>query len=216
MRVSPLHKRRESYSNNGSSNIVSGTQFEDDEEAQLLEREELEFEDAALPTRSPRTQRSGLWSLLRGPDQPHILTIRPYIPELQQSPIMWLEARKFNKKLALAGVLLLWFLIFCIIMAGQLPIRDSDGNHVQNLDCVDTLWKRKNECGIDGIDCRPFGNQSFSFRCPANCASVRVLNPYTIGPLEYNYRPLVIGTGTYVTHCIQSFHERILILFAIY
>ncbi|KAG7293877.1 hypothetical protein NEMBOFW57_003937 [Staphylotrichum longicolle] len=73
--------------------------------------------------------------------------------------------------------------------------RDATGTPIRHIDCVDTLWRRNNECGLDGLDCRPFSNTSFAFRCPADCASVRVLNPHHVGPLDVNYRPLVVGGG---------------------
>lgn len=66
-----------------------------------------------------------------------------------------------------------------------------------DLACTDALWKRKNECGLDGVSCRPFANSSFAFRCPANCAGVMVLNPRPVGALDVVYRPWVIGDGLY-------------------
>jgi hypothetical protein len=168
-----------------------------DEEAQLLRREELDFEDNSLPIHNTSTRRQGFLNFLRGPEPPQIQTIRPYFPLFQQSPIKLLKARGLDKPASLVVVLLLWFFIFAWFLTSQLPIRDSNGDNVLNLDCVDTLWRRKNGCGIDGIDCRPFGNQSFAFRCPAKCGDVKLLNPHVVGSLEVNYRPLVIGTGQY-------------------
>ena len=165
-----------------------------DEEAHLLTREEMDFEDNALPARSGR--RTFL-RFLRGPEPPRIQSIQPVFPAIQAYPAQWTEAHGFNKPIWLFAVLLLWLVIFVWFLTAQLPLRDGDGNSVINLDCVDTLWKRKNECGIDGIDCRPFSNHSFAFRCPAKCGDVQILNPHIVGPLEVNYRPLVIGTGFY-------------------
>jgi hypothetical protein len=68
---------------------------------------------------------------------------------------------------------------------------------VINLDCVDTLWYRNNDCGIDGVNCHPFSNRTFAFRCPAKCTDVHVLNPRHVGPVDVNYRSLVIGSGPY-------------------
>ncbi|KAF1843443.1 uncharacterized protein K460DRAFT_368343 [Cucurbitaria berberidis CBS 394.84] len=198
MRSSPRYKRSDDYNDNEPNSTITCTQADADEEAQWLRREELGFEDDSL--QAPpilRNQRTSFWTFLRGPEPPRIQVIRPIFPLIQKSPIRVLEARRVNKNVLLAIVLLLWFLIFILFLTAQLPIRDGDGNHVLNLDCVDTLWRRKNECGINGIDCRPFSNQSFAFRCPAKCAEVQLLNPHMVGPLEVNYRPLVIGTGPY-------------------
>ncbi|KAF1834039.1 LCCL domain-containing protein [Decorospora gaudefroyi] len=177
---------------------MTGTPPSTDEEAQLL-REELDFEDNTPHTRShgPKSGLERSINFLRGPEPPRVQYLRPYFPSVQRRLIDCFEARGFNKPVSVVIVLLLWFFMFVWFLSAQLPIQDGDGNSVLNLDCVDTLWKRKNECGIDGIDCRPFGNQTFAFRCPAKCGDVQILNPHIVGPLEVNYRPLVIGTGRY-------------------
>lgn len=48
-------------------------------------------------------------------------------------------------------------------------------------------------CGLNGDECRPFDDASFAFRCPAGCRQTILLEPYTVGDQDYNYRPLVIG-----------------------
>lgn len=169
-----------------------------DEEAQLLPaQEEFEFE---APQSGSNQRRGGILGKLQGPQPPQIQTIKPLFPNIQWGPLLFLNRyspRKQQQLLLLAATLLFWLLVFVGFLTLQLPIWDRDGKQVINLDCVDTLWRPKNECGIDGVDCRPFGNTSFRFRCPADCASVRVLNPRAIGPLDVNYRSLVVGDGTY-------------------
>jgi hypothetical protein len=181
----------------GNVTMADATRYADEEA--LLLREELDFEDNALHARIhiPNTRLLRVLDFLRGPEPPRIQIIRPWFPTIQQRPIQWFEARGFNRPISLVALLLFWLLTFIWFLSAQLPLRDGDGNDVVNLDCVDTLWKRKNECGIDGINCRPFSNQSFTFRCPAKCGDVQLLNPHVVGPLEVNYRPLVIGTGRY-------------------
>ena len=179
---------------------IAETESDTGEEAQLLLREELGFQDNA--NAYPETRRRGhnTLKLLAGPNPPRIQHIRPFYPGLQQALPNLLKRRfpRRQQQLALlGGVLLTWLLIFAIFLSSQLPIRDGEGRHVVNVDCADTLWRPKNECGVDGIDCRPFENTQFSFRCPANCASVKVLNPRAVGPIDVNYRPLVIGDGVY-------------------
>jgi LCCL domain len=51
-------------------------------------------------------------------------------------------------------------------------------------------------CGLDGEQCEPFNNSSFSFLCPSNCASAQVLEPHTIGSQEIIYRTMVVGGPT--------------------
>ncbi|KAF1944993.1 hypothetical protein EJ02DRAFT_431851 [Clathrospora elynae] len=201
MRRSLQYKRTDDPIDDDANDTIHvvNAQGHADEEAQLLRTEELEFEDNELLARGLQTRPRprGLWGFLCGPEPPRVQAIRPYFPALQRSPIKLLEARRLNKPISLIIVLLLWFLIFTWFLAAQLPIRNDDNDSVLNLDCVDTLWRRKNECGVNGIDCRPFSNQSFAFRCPAKCSDVKLLNPHFVGPLEVNYRPLVIGTGQY-------------------
>lgn len=50
-----------------------------------------------------------------------------------------------------------------------------------------------NGCGLNGDLCRPFNNATYSFRCPANCASTKVLNPRAVGDQDINYDQFVIG-----------------------
>jgi hypothetical protein len=57
------------------------------------------------------------------------------------------------------------------------------------------FWHRNggNDCGLNGNNCRPFADATFTFRCSGNCASTQVLNPYPVGDQEIVYHPLVIG-----------------------
>jgi hypothetical protein len=197
MRDSTQDGRTHDPADDEINDTAAGAAAYADEEAQLLRREELDFEDNSLPIYNTNTRRRGFLNFLRGPEPPQIQTIQPWFPLFQQSPIKLLKTRGLDKPASLVVVLLLWFVIFVSFLTAQLPIRDGNGDNVLNLDCVDTLWRRKNGCGIDGINCRPFSNQSFAFRCPAKCGDVQLLNPHVVGSLEVNYRPLVIGTGQY-------------------
>jgi hypothetical protein len=192
MRDSLQHKRSDDH-----NDTITGNEDDDVEEGQSLLREEFGFDDSALPTYHEPSRTRSFWNIWYGPDSPRPLAIRPIFPLLQKAPLKLLDAHGSKKYILLGTTLFLWFLFFTVFLHSQLPIRNGDGNYVLNLDCTDTLWRRKNECGVDGIDCRPFSNQSFAFRCPAKCSDVKILNPHVVGPDEYNYRPLVIGKGPY-------------------
>lgn len=56
------------------------------------------------------------------------------------------------------------------------------------------------ECGLNGLECRPFQNNTFAFRCPATCETVRVLEPYIIGNTIINYQSLIVGGGGNATY----------------
>jgi hypothetical protein len=192
-----LDARRKSHDGNnigmGSLNGNGST----DVEARLLGRDGPGIEDESLSTHRHGVRKRGLRSLLLGPEPPRIHSIRPALPALQRSPINFLASRNISIKMLVAAVLLFWFIFFTLSLGSQLPLKDNEGKHVVNLDCVDTFWRRNNDCGIDGVDCHPFSNRAFAFRCPAKCADVRVLNPHHVGPIEVNYRSLVIGSETY-------------------
>ncbi|KAF2442954.1 hypothetical protein P171DRAFT_53206 [Karstenula rhodostoma CBS 690.94] len=185
----------------GAANQDVRMDVDADEEAQLLQREELDFEDnTAAQAGFKKPRASGLLGRLKGPDPPETQTINPFFAKAQEFLPTWLNRRfpeRRQQALLLGGVLGLWLIVFIISLSVQLPITDGLGRSVTNLDCTDTLWKPKNECGIEGINCHPFSNSSFSFKCPAKCASVKVLNPRAVGPLDVNYRPLVIGDDAY-------------------
>ena len=64
------------------------------------------------------------------------------------------------------------------------------------------------DCGLNGDLCRPFDEQSFAFRCPSGCSAAILLEPYNVGPEEYNYRPLVIGGKSFKSNAALSGHYR--------
>ncbi|KAF9694167.1 hypothetical protein EKO04_007886 [Ascochyta lentis] len=171
-----------------------------DEEAQLLLREEMEFEDTDLAKHQPAKRSAGFLGLLGGPQPPRPQKINPFFPSFQNGPAQLLKRllpRQKHQNFLLNAVLVAWLLIFLGFLAVELPTIDGDGSYVVNLDCTDSLWKRKNGCGVDGVNCHPFNNSSFAFRCPSKCADVQLLNAHAVGPFDANYRPLVVGTETY-------------------
>lgn len=52
-----------------------------------------------------------------------------------------------------------------------------------------------NGCGLDGMDCAPFNDTTFDFRCPAQCSNVILQNPRTVGDGEIAFVPLIVGGG---------------------
>ncbi|KAI0319431.1 hypothetical protein OF83DRAFT_1110248 [Amylostereum chailletii] len=61
--------------------------------------------------------------------------------------------------------------------------------------CSNTFWPAQDRCGLDGQNCLPFDNASFSFRCESACSTVFLHNPRTIGNQEMVYEPLIVGGG---------------------
>ncbi|KAF2733333.1 hypothetical protein EJ04DRAFT_389142, partial [Polyplosphaeria fusca] len=183
------------------------------EEARLLPTDEFEIEDDYTTYPKPSVTSRSWYHLSRTPVTQQI---KPFFPSVQEAPVRLLHRLlpKRNHKLGLLiGYLALYTALFILLLLAELPLQDGEGQHVINLDCVDTLWRRKNECGLDGIDCRPFTNTTFAFRCPADCAGVQLLNPRVIGPIEVNYRPLVVGDNPYRADsfvCASAIHAGII------
>lgn len=61
--------------------------------------------------------------------------------------------------------------------------------------CTAAYWSSNNNCGLDGTLCAPFFNSTFDFRCPAQCNSVILQNPRTVGNEQVVFQPLVVGGG---------------------
>jgi len=61
--------------------------------------------------------------------------------------------------------------------------------------CTSTYWLALDGCGLDGVNCQPFSDFTFQFRCPAQCRSVTLANVRTVGVEEPVYVPLVVGGG---------------------
>ncbi|KAL1653079.1 hypothetical protein SLS61_004325 [Didymella pomorum] len=170
------------------------------EEAQLLLREEFDFEDSDLAKQQYTERPSGYSHFLSGPHPSRPQKIRPFLPSIQEAPARLLNkilARRDYRSLFLNAVLVIWLLLFVGFLSTELPTADEDGKYVVNLDCTDSLWRRKNGCGINGVNCHPFKNSSFAFRCPSKCADVQLLNPHAVGAYDANYRPLVVGSENY-------------------
>lgn len=131
----------------------------EDEEAQLLlPAEHFEFEETP-ETRHPTPRgRVNFLPRIAGPDPPQIQSIRPFLPSVQRYPIHLVDryfANLTRKIVLVVAFLLLWIIAFSIpLYAGNRAIKDIHNDHVVNLDCVDSLWRRKNLCGLDGLDCR--------------------------------------------------------------
>ncbi|KAF9462080.1 hypothetical protein BDZ94DRAFT_1261903 [Collybia nuda] len=64
-----------------------------------------------------------------------------------------------------------------------------------SIGCTATYWLPNDGCGLDGGLCLPFIDSLFEFRCPAQCKSVILQNPRTVGDQQVVFTPLVVGGG---------------------
>ena len=63
------------------------------------------------------------------------------------------------------------------------------------IDCTSAYWAANAGCGLNGEDCGPYTNATFEFRCPAQCSSVILQNPRTVGNEQVDFVPLIVGGG---------------------
>ncbi|KAL1619622.1 hypothetical protein SLS54_006559 [Diplodia seriata] len=137
---------------------------------------------------------------VKGPTPPRPYKITPFFPAIQTAPPRLLDTylpKRKHKAWLLAAFYALWLLSFALVLRRSAFSADiGEYGPPVMLDCTSRLWKDNNKCGLNGDDCRPFGNDTFAFRCPANCKRVEVVNPHAVGDEEVNYRPLVIGGPT--------------------
>ncbi|KAA8573726.1 hypothetical protein EYC84_005292 [Monilinia fructicola] len=135
-----------------------------------------------------------------GPDPPRINVIRPWFPGIQEAPLRLLDQyipKRRHRISLLVAYYFCWILTFALVLhQSTLATEIEEWGIPGNIGCGNTYWVAGNRCGLNGNDCRPFNGGGFAFRCPANCASAKVLNPRAVGAQEVNYRPLVIGGPT--------------------
>ncbi|EJT77576.1 LCCL domain-containing protein [Gaeumannomyces tritici R3-111a-1] len=134
---------------------------------------------------------------MRGPPEPRIYKINPILPKVQRAPIRLLDklVPHLWQRVCLAAVYIaLWITAFALVLQDSRRATNVQGYGAPaTIGCGTSWWPSDGSCGIDGVYCRPFNNTGFAFRCPANCASYRVLNPRAVGDQEVIYQSMVIG-----------------------
>ncbi|KAI1214703.1 uncharacterized protein F4807DRAFT_6737 [Annulohypoxylon truncatum] len=134
---------------------------------------------------------------MKGPQNPKVWKIEPFFPVVQHAPLRLLDKFLPNRKhqiLLYMGYVAVWIITFALVMwRGQVASEVATYGMPTDISCGVAYWSRNNGCGIDGVNCRPFNNSAFAFRCPSNCASYRVLNPRAVGAQEVVYAPLIVG-----------------------
>ncbi|PYH48953.1 LCCL domain protein [Aspergillus saccharolyticus JOP 1030-1] len=171
-----------------------------------------------LPTSTPNLNRqqppekfscsiSGIRTWVKGPFPPFEYKITPWLGRWQTAPARYVEhhfpsARA--KVLLLVACITVWGVVFVSLLHSSITGQELAGYGVPvKLSCHSRLWYNSTECGLNGETCLPFDNGGFAFRCPASCKDAILLEPYVVGPQEYNYRPLVIG-GSFANKSITD------------
>ncbi|KAI1963910.1 hypothetical protein LOZ58_001771 [Ophidiomyces ophidiicola] len=136
-------------------------------------------------------------AFLRGPQPPQDLRFKPLFPRIQEFPVRLLDRFLPKRKHKIALLLLVyfsWFLSWSLVLRHSVSSGYIKGyGKPQLISCSASYWSNGNQCGLNGYDCRPFNSSTFSFRCPAFCSSLKLLQPHTVGNQTLNYQPLIIG-----------------------
>ncbi|KAF8221974.1 hypothetical protein L208DRAFT_1324946 [Tricholoma matsutake] len=90
--------------------------------------------------------------------------------------------------LVLGAVYIIGFAFFSRAQSFLVPGSSSIG-------CTTVFWMANDGCSLDGELCGPFTNFTFDFRCPAQCKSVTLQNPRTVGNEQVVFEPLIVGGG---------------------
>ncbi|KAK0478298.1 hypothetical protein IW261DRAFT_1551663 [Armillaria novae-zelandiae] len=99
--------------------------------------------------------------------------------------------RPFTSPWLLAALIAAYIIGLAFFIRAQSYLTPSDAF----IGCTDTFWLANNGCGVDGETCAPFNDSSMDFRCPAQCSTVTLQNPRTVGDEQTAYVPLVVGGG---------------------
>ncbi|KAL2268482.1 hypothetical protein VTJ83DRAFT_3328 [Remersonia thermophila] len=150
----------------------------------------------------PRHRAPRWLAWLYGPDPPRIQSLRPWLPSVQELPVRALHAalpRSWHRTVLFALFLVAW----SVSLAGPaLLSRTPSGGgavEVRHLSCDDSLWRPGNECGLEGVNCHPFANASFAFRCPRGCTGAKTVHSqHFVGTqeIEGEVLPPVVGGGS--------------------
>lgn len=136
------------------------------------------------------------YSWLSGPSPP--VQVQPRQFALENAAEKRLE--RFARPLRISWLFSALFLVGWLIMMAFLT-RESwftatvEGNTPTLISKTASFWERNDECGLNGEQCQPFNDSSLAFRCPASSNNVKLLNQRAVGPLELNFRKLLVGGG---------------------
>ncbi|QIX02511.1 hypothetical protein AMS68_008028 [Peltaster fructicola] len=152
-----------------------------------------------VPSKFKRAWRATVkW--VKGPIPPRHFTIKPLLPKVQLAPqhlLNRIAPKRSQKVIALLIFYAFWLLCFGLVQWSSNTAASVPGYGAPVLlSCTSSYWNDGNGCGLNGDLCRPFTNATLAFRCPANCASVQVLNPHAVGDQDIDYRSLTIGGPT--------------------
>lgn len=99
--------------------------------------------------------------------------------------------RPFTSPILFAFLVVAYIIAFAFFTRAQAFLTPEDSW----IGCTSTFWLANDGCGLDGQSCAPFSNQTYEFRCPAQCDGVILQNPRTVGDEQVVFEPLIVGGG---------------------
>ncbi|EXJ94690.1 hypothetical protein A1O1_03087 [Capronia coronata CBS 617.96] len=163
---------------------------DNDDEAPLLP----DFMRAILP-RALQNILQAVNRWVRGPRRPE----KQHITPLPLTPPPWLQDKLSIKRqvVFVTATFLAWAIFFFTVVWRWSLLPDLPGyGQPRSIRCMQQAWSINDNCGLDGIDCRPFANITFAFQCSPGCATQQVWNPHTVGDQELVYQQMVVGGGS--------------------
>jgi len=163
---------------------------------------------------SPSVQRAWRATVkwCKGPDPPRPWSIDPIFESVQTTPIRLIDSlcpKPIYKFWLLIAFYATWILVFSLMLRKSAFAADVPGFGAPvNIGCGARFWSKGNGCGLNGDQCRPFDDSTFTFRCPASCSSRAVLEPYAVGDQEIIYRALIIGGAAHGSIDLDEAHYR--------
>lgn len=161
-----------------------------------------------LQGRSPRLGSVLLW--LRGPSPARIETILSPFPlpflgvwlfRLERWSATRLKPLERSRRFTTPVFFLAWLLAFLFLVRASFFTSSTNVGTPDWLVSTSTFWTRNDGCGLNGTLCQPFDDFTYTFRCPGQTLSTKLLNYRTIGNEEVIFEPLVVGgfddEGTY-------------------
>lgn len=196
---------------NASIHSADSTRLVANSETSDSEPQEPYYANKYVPPRLQRAwNKTMIWC--KGPQPPRPWKIHPYFPKIQTAPIRSIDTffpTKTQKILLLIIFYAAWILSFSLVLHKSAFTADVPGFGAPvRVRCTDKFWNDGNGCGLNGDNCRPFGNTTMPFRCPANCRRTQLQNPHAIGDQDIAYRPLIIGGPTDKAETLESTYYR--------
>lgn len=161
-----------------------------------------------ISTQHERVAKTLTW--LRGPSPARIETNMAMFPLPFLGPLLFrlerwctvrLQPLERVRRATTPLFFLAWLVAFIFLVRASFFTSNTTAGQPDWLVSTSTFWTRNDGCGINGTSCEPFSGFNYTFRCPGQTLSTKLLNYRAIGSEQVIFEPLVVGgmdpEGTY-------------------